>query len=242
MMVDLVPLGDRAWMARFASEGDARRWSLMARSAELPGVVDIVLAYAMVSIHLHTDAEVEESLATRLHALASFFPTLPHKGRGILEEEKSHPLLEPRLATTTFGRLVTLPVLYDGDDLPEVATTVGISVEEVIQLHSGTIYDVFAIGFQPGFPYAGPLPPPLDRLPRRPDPRVRVPIGSVAIAAGQTGVYPAELPGGWNLLGRTPLSIVDIAAGRFPIRAGDRLQFEPIDRDEFHSRSGELLH
>jgi KipI family sensor histidine kinase inhibitor len=240
-MVDLVPLGDRAWMARFASEGEARRWSLMARNAELPGVVDIVLAYATVSVHLHPDADLEEELEVWLLSLGGSVP-LPHKGGGIWVEEKSQPSLEPSPATTANGRLVTLPVLYDGDDLPEVATTVGISVEEVIQLHSSTIYDVFAIGFQPGFPYAGPLPPPLDGLPRRPEPRVRVPIGSVAIAAGQTGVYPAELPGGWNLLGRTPLSIVDVAAARFPIRAGDRLRFEPIDRIEFRSRSGELLH
>jgi KipI family sensor histidine kinase inhibitor len=111
----------------------------------------------------------------------------------------------------------------------------------VIDLHSRTTYDVFAIGFQPGFPYAGYLPEPLDRLPRRAEPRLRVPSGSVAIAAGQTGVYPAELPGGWNLIGRTPLSIVDVAAGRFPIRAGDRLAFTPIDAAEFARRLGEPL-
>ncbi len=68
-----------------------------------------------------------------------------------------------------------------------------------------------------------------------------MPAGSVAIAAGQAGVYPTELPGGWNLLGRTPLSIVDVSAGRFPIRAGDRLKFEPIDGAEFAARLGEPL-
>jgi KipI family sensor histidine kinase inhibitor len=217
-MLDLVPLGDRAWLARFADETEARRWALSARGAGLPGVVDVVLAYATVSIHLHPDAEVE-GLEPRLHALG-----------GISCDPMS------------IGRVVTLPVLYDGDDISEVAATIGLSAEDVIRLHSDTIYDVFAIGFQPGFPYAGPLPTPLDRLPRRPEPRVRVPSGSVAIAAGQTGVYPAALPGGWNLIGRTPLSIVDVAADRFPIRAGDRLKFEPIDEVEFRSRSGEPLH
>ena len=144
-------------------------------------------------------------------------------------------------ADVVTGRVVTLPVLYDGADLPEVASAAGLTIDDVVTLHAGTNYDVFAIGFQPGFPYAGYLPTPLDRLPRRAEPRVRVPSGSVAIASGQTGVYPAELPGGWNLLGRTPLSIVDVAAGRFPIRAGDRLKFEPIDGAEFAARQGESL-
>jgi KipI family sensor histidine kinase inhibitor len=265
-MLELLPLGDRAWLARFASEANARNWALAVRGARLPGVTDIVLAYATVSVHLHPAAEAEDDLGTRLQSLDGSFPpplwgrvgwaglrsgqgltphpTLPHKGGGIScdQMKNEEEATEPSAANEKLSRLVTLPVLYDGEDLPDVAATTGIPIEEVIRLHSSTLYDVFAIGFQPGFPYAGPLPAPLDRLPRRSEPRVRVPSGSVAIAAGQTGVYPAELPGGWNLIGRTPLSIVDIKTGRFPIRAGDRLKFEPIDWDEFQSRLGEPLH
>ncbi|HEY2157912.1 MAG TPA: carboxyltransferase domain-containing protein [Isosphaeraceae bacterium] len=214
-MPDLVPLGDRAWLARFPREADARRWAQAARSARRAGVRDVVLAYRSASIHFDPDAA--EGIEDWLRSLTP-------------ADEAESP-----------GRIVVLPVLYDGADLAEIASATGLAVEEVVALHSRTTYDVFAIGFQPGFPYAGYLPVPLDRLPRRSEPRVRVPAGSVAIAAWQTGVYPTELPGGWNLLGRTPLSIVDIAAGRFPIRAGDRLKFEPIDAAEFAARLGEPL-
>lgn len=216
-MPDLVPLGDRAWLARFADEADARAWARAVRREGRPGIVDVVLAYKSASVHLDPASADDPALEGWLRDLAP-------------AAESSGP-----------GRIVTIPTLYDGADLAEVAGALGIGGERVIALHSGTTYDVFAVGFQPGFPYAGYLPTPLDRLPRRAEPRVRVPSGSVAIAAGQTGIYPAELPGGWHLLGRTPLSIVDVAAGRFPIRAGDRLKFEPIDAAEFASRLGEPL-
>jgi KipI family sensor histidine kinase inhibitor len=215
--LDLVPLGDLAWLARFATEAEARRWASSARRAGLAGVVDVVLAYKSASVHFDPDIVDGDDLALSL--------------RGLHPEEEA----------VEMGRLVTLPVLYDGEDLGDVAALSGLTTDEVIGVHAGTIYDVFAIGFQPGFPYAGYLPDPLDRLPRRAEPRLRVPSGSVAIAAGQTGVYPTELPGGWNLIGRTPLSIVDVKAGRFPIRAGDRLAFTPIDADEFARRLGEPL-
>jgi len=115
------------------------------------------------------------------------------------------------------------------------------TASEVVANHSGRDYTVFAIGFLPGFPYLGYLPEALCGLPRREAPRVRVPAGSVAIAGRQTGVYPAESPGGWYLLGRTPLRIVDVARGHFPIRAGDRVRFEPISPAEFDARLEEIL-
>ena len=216
-MPDLIPLGDRAWLARFATESEARRWGEAARGAPLPGVTDVVVSYRSVSIHLRPEGVDWDGLEARLRRLGPV-------------ADDARP-----------GRLVTLPVLYDGKDLAETARRADLEIEEVIALHSGTTYDVFAIGFKPGFPYAGYLPPPLDRLPRRDVPRLRVPAGSVAIAAGQTGVYPAEYPGGWNLIGRTPLAIVDLASGHFPIRAGDRLRFVPIDEAEFDDRRGDLL-
>ena len=128
--------------------------------------------------------------------------------------------VEPAGGTRQAGRLIRLPVLYDGEDLAEVAGLVGLTEPEVVERHSSAITTVFALGFLPGFPYAGYLPEPLAGLPRRSTPRLRVPAGSVAIAARQTGIYPAESPGGWRLLGRTPLRIVDLARGLLPDPGG----------------------
>ena len=98
-----------------------------------------------------------------------------------------------------------------------------------------------AVGFLPGFPYAGPLAPELSGLARRAEPRERVAAGTVAIAGSQTGIYPQDSPGGWHLIGRTPLTIADASDGFFPIAAGDRLRFEPIPEAEHRARLGERL-
>ena len=145
----------------------------------------------------------------------------------------------PRPGHSAAGKRLVIPVLYDGADLETVAARLKLSPAEVIERHGGVDYDVFAIGFQPGFPYAGYLPDALAGLPRRDAPRLRVPAGSVAIAGRQTGIYPAESPGGWHLLGRTPLCIVDLDEGSFPIRAGDRIRFRPIAAEEFEARRHE---
>ena len=116
------------------------------------------------------------------------------------------------------GRSLVIPVLYDGADLHVVAARLGLSSAEVIAMHSSVEYDVFAVGFLPGFPYAGYLPPALAGLPRRDSPRLNVPAGSVAIVGRQTAIYPRRSPGGWHLLGTTPLCIADVEAGLFPDR------------------------
>lgn len=218
-MTDLLPLGDRAFLARFPDESSALAWSQSARTALAgePGVLDVVLAYTTAAVFADPDLVDFDALEARLRALA------------------------PDPAPGSGGVLITLPVLYDGDDLPDVARLLGLPESEVIVLHASTAYRVFAVGFLPGFPYAGYLPTPLGGLRRRPDPRPRVPAGSVAIAGRQTGVYPRESPGGWHLLGRTPLVIADPARDHFPIRAGDRLRFRPIDASDFDSLLGRLL-
>jgi KipI family sensor histidine kinase inhibitor len=109
------------------------------------------------------------------------------------------------------ARVVSLPVRYggaEGPDLEDVALTLGLSPREVVALHCGQVYRVMMIGFAPGFPYLGPLPDAL-HLPRRATPRSAVPPGSVAIAAGLTGVYPTRLPGGWHLIGRTETAMFE---------------------------------
>lgn len=138
------------------------------------------------------------------------------------------------------GRTHTIPVLYDGEDLAEVAARAGVSMEDAVRIHA-TEYKCRAVGFCPGFAYLAPLPEPLANLPRRDSPRPRVAPGSVALAAGMTAVYPLERPGGWWLVGRTPLILVDETDGYFPIQAGDRVAFVPIDAEEFEARRGERL-
>jgi KipI family sensor histidine kinase inhibitor len=123
------------------------------------------------------------------------------------------------------GQAVELPTRYDGPDLEEIATLSELTVEEVIALHSGREYRAFFLGFLPGFAYCGTLDPRIV-APRLERPRERVPAGSVAIADGQTAVYPLASPGGWRLIGRTELSVFD--ASREPpalIRPGDRVRF-----------------
>ena len=134
------------------------------------------------------------------------------------------------------GRRWRLPVCYEGEagpDLADTAAAAGITVDEVISLHSGTEFRVYMLGFLPGFPFMGDLPERL-RLPRRSEPRVRVPAGSVAIAGGLTAIYPWESPGGWHLLGRCPVRLFD--AGRDSpslLAVGDRVRFEPVSTADY---------
>lgn len=141
------------------------------------------------------------------------------------------------------GKLVTLPVYYDlesGPDLEVIAEAAGISVTEVIDIHQQKEYRVYAIGFAPGFAYLGEVD---ERIaaPRLATPRLKVPRGAVAIADRQTAVYPAVSPGGWNLIGLCPTRMFDPARNpSMPVKAGDRIRFSAIDRDEFLAQGGEL--
>jgi inhibitor of KinA len=136
------------------------------------------------------------------------------------------------------GALCDVPVCYGGDlgpDLADVAAAVGVDERTVIALHSGTIYRVYMLGFTPGFAYLATVDDRLT-LPRRATPRTRVPAGSVAIAAGQTAIYPGETPGGWHLIGRTRVRPYDPArAHPCLFRPGDRVRFVPVDRSAFEA-------
>jgi KipI family sensor histidine kinase inhibitor len=129
------------------------------------------------------------------------------------------------------AKLLTVPVFYGGDygpDLEGVAAHLGISSDEVIGLHTETVYRVYMIGFTPGYPYMGELPAAL-AVPRRSTPRTRVPKGSVGIAQRQTGIYPVESPGGWQIIGWTPIELFD-PSRRLPslLEMGDRVKFEAV--------------
>ncbi|MGA9564044.1 MAG: 5-oxoprolinase subunit PxpB [Candidatus Korobacteraceae bacterium] len=136
-------------------------------------------------------------------------------------------------APENLSEVVELPVCYDaefGPDLADVAAHTGVSTEEVIRLHSGATYRVCFLGFTAGFAYLGGMPEVL-QMPRLATPRRTVAPGSVGIAGQQTGIYPAETPGGWRLIGRTPLRMFDPQSSQ-PVRlqAGDRVRFVAIDR------------
>ena len=129
--------------------------------------------------------------------------------------------------------IIRIPVYYNGADLNEVASLRGLSVEELIQIHTAVTYRVYMTGFLPGFAYMGTVD---ERIvtPRKEQPRLYVPAGSVGIAGGQTGIYPSDSPGGWQLIGNTPLQIFD-KNKKDPclLKAGNQVQFVSITKTEF---------
>jgi len=153
------------------------------------------------------------------------------------------PLLEAWLtepAPSNVGRLHEIPVWYAGEDLAAVAEACGLTVAEVIELHSSREYRVGAIGFAPGFAYLGELHERLV-LPRRATPRTTVPAGSLAIAERQTAIYPQASPGGWHLLGRCPWRLFDASATPpCPLMLGDRVRFVAVDQAAYLAEGGVL--
>jgi len=149
----------------------------------------------------------------------------------VLQKCEEKPSFEPRV--------VEVPVVYAGEfgpDIEFVAEHNGLSVEEVARLHSGTTYTVYMLGFTPGFAYLGGMSEAI-ATPRLETPRTLVPAGSVGIAGGQTGIYPIATPGGWRLIGRTPLKLFD-PEGDPPtlLKAGDMVRFVPISEGEYWAR------
>ena len=138
----------------------------------------------------------------------------------------------------TSAELIYLPTLYGGEhgkDLEKVAQVNQLSEKEVIDFHTETAYLIYMIGFLPGFPYLGGMASEI-AAPRLENPRTRVPAGSVGIAGEQTGVYPIDSPGGWNLIGRTPVKLFDASSKEpFLFRAGDRIRFVPISEKEYEA-------
>ena len=188
-------------------------------------VLEVVPSYASLLVVFDPLRLSRERLETRVAALA-------RKVEGIRA-------VPPR-------RVIEVPVCYGGElgpDLEDVARAVALSPAEVIARHSAPVYRVYLLGFTPGFPYLGGMDPRL-ACPRLSSPRVRVPAGSVAIAGAQTGVYSVESPGGWRLLGRTPLRLFDPDPGArrpFLLAPGDGLRFVPVDRARFDALAAEVL-
>lgn len=183
------------------------------QSLNLPGVIEVVPAYETIGVYVTPEFSAESL------------------------ESLSH--LEPQDLVS--GRKFRIPVDYSqGIDLAEVAEKLALTTEEVVRIHTSATYEVRFIGFAPGFPYLEGLPEPLTTIPRRGTPRLKVEPGSVAIAAGQCGIYPSELPGGWAILGRTPKTIANVEELRFSLQPGDTVTFFAINASEWENHSGFL--
>ena len=169
------------------------------------------------------------------HTVTVYFDPLSVDGAW-LEGELATIAGDPAPLPEVSGAAIEVPVCYGGElgpDLGSVASLAGCTESDVIELHRSREYRVFMVGFVPGFAYMGPVEPRLS-LPRRANPRTRVPAGSIGLAAGQTGIYPMETPGGWHLIGRTPVKPFDERRAE-PVlfRPGDRVRFTPISREDF---------
>ena len=233
MDIRITPLGDRALIVAYPAQVDpainaaVNAATAAIEAAGLPGILDVVPAFCTVAIHYRP-----EVIAAAMAAGGD--------GERVGDRDDSpfdwlarrlRPLLSGTVGARARGHVVDVPVVYGGPfgpDLAEVAERCRLTEDEVIARHVASEHCVYMLGFTPGLPFIGGLDPALE-LPRRATPRTRVPAGTVAIAREQTVIYSCDSPGGWNLIGRTPLTLFD---ARFDppcrILPGDRLRFRPM--------------
>ena len=216
----LLPLGDAALTVEFGNRIDPALSAQVIAFAETlrahtwAGVVDVVPTYRSVTIHVDSLRLDVMTLSDRLLPL-------------------SRSVAKP---ATSCGMHHTIPVLYGGEwgpDVADVAAFAKMSAADVIRLHSSVLYRVYMLGFSPGFPHLGSVPGRL-AMPRLAKPRTMVPAGSIGIAGSQTGIYPTSTPGGWRLIGRTPLALYRPNSSKpFLLSPGDMVRFEAIGPEEF---------
>jgi inhibitor of KinA len=212
-------MGDRSLLVELGEEISPATNSLVQdlmqrlEAAVIPGIRELAPGYRSLLVVYNPLIISAEALKSRIAAVAA----------------------DTRRLSAPVARTVTVPVIYGGPggpDLESVAAHLQIAPEEVVRLHTGTAYRVYMLGFMPGFPYMGELPAAL-AMPRHPTPRTRVPRGSVGIAQRQTGIYPVESPGGWQIIGWTPIELFD--PHRQPpsfLEMGDTVRFEAIQPEE----------
>jgi inhibitor of KinA len=186
---------------------------LRLEQAHLPGVRELAPSYRSLLVIFDPLAVSLESLKARIVRV----------------------LAEPATGGALPSKRIAIPVFYGGDygpDLESVAALLGVTPAEVVRRHTATVYRVYMIGFTPGYPYMGELSAEL-AVPRRATPRTKVPKGSVGIAQRQTGIYPVESPGGWQIIGWTPIELFD-PRRRLPslLEMGDEVQFDAVQSEE----------
>lgn len=224
---DFAPLGDSAFLLRTTAVADVASL-LEARdritTAAIPGVAEVVTGYASIAVYFDLSAATDAGAP-----LGEIAQWMEAQVSDALRSSSPVPGQEAHF-------VVEIPICADAEfalDLEEIARHIGLSQAEIIRIYTGASYSVRCVGFTPGFAYLSGLPARLI-MPRRASPRTKVPAGSVAIGGPQTGIYPVASPGGWNVIGRTPLQFFD--PQRDPpslLRTGDRVRFRAITLDEF---------
>ncbi len=219
--IKLLTAGDSSILLQFGNTIDpainrkiAATVQLM-REQHINGVTDVIPAFCSLLINYDPRVISYEQIKRRMEALVKIDVT----------------------AGDTRKRVFEIPVCYGGEygpDIQNIADHAGLSVEEVIQIHTSRDYLIYMLGFLPGFTYLGGLDERI-HTPRLANPRIRIPAGSVGIGGSQTGIYPMDSPGGWQLMGMTPVKTYD-PDREVPIlvEAGDYIRFVAIDEDEFH--------
>ena len=232
--MQITPLGDSALVIRPIDTGEDAAADIVEQlvelknrveAADIPGIIELAPGYVTVAVFYNLP-----------HAIDAGAPV--EDVVGWLERRIRAALPEKTHVSPVETRPIEIPVCYEDEfalDHDQVVKQARLDWTEVVDLHSGAEYRVHCVGFTPGFPFLGGLPRKL-ATPRKEVPRKEIPAGSVAIGGRQTGIYPTKSPGGWNVIGRTPLRLFEPQKNPPALlRAGDRVRFRQITRDEFEA-------
>ncbi len=228
--IRMLPAGEQGLVVEFGQKIDSRINSRVHQTAKLLNqkigdtIFEIVPTYRSLLVYFNPLKITRAELIRQLEAVLLETETCAEKQ---VQEQ-----------------IVVIPVCYGGDfgpDIDFVAQHNGLSIEEVVKIHTSNPYQVYMIGFTPGFPYLGGMSEKI-ATPRLDKPRIKIPAGSVGIAGSQTGFYPMESPGGWRLIGRTPIKAFDPQAENpFLFNAGQYLQFKAITEEEYQEISRQVI-
>ncbi|NMH72138.1 5-oxoprolinase subunit PxpB [Bacillus sp. RO2] len=221
MKISFHPLGDTGIQVLFGSDiseetnQQIRMFADYLKKIEIEGITELVPAYTTLTVFYRPDKISYKDLCNTLEDI-----------KKVLQKKE----------VQSNATVYEIPVLYGGDvgpDLSEVASYNGLAEDEVVSIHSNQPYLIYMMGFVPGFPYLGGMPKEI-AMPRRENPRAKIEAGSVGIAGEQTGVYPLETPGGWQIIGRTPVKLYDPEREEpILLSAGAYIRFVPVGQKEY---------